>query len=116
MIRKRLAAAEGERKKFHAKFSRLGKKVNYKGYSEDTILLVEIKDVATNAVVAGHVWFSFTKGFENIKLTEGVEIEFEARIKEYKKGYVNKKIGINKRSIDYKLSHPTKISIVATEI
>jgi hypothetical protein len=110
-MRKRLAAEEGQRKKFRGVFSRVGKKVNYKGYSEDTILLTDITDATTNEVVAGHVWFSFTKGFEKIKLEEGVVLEFEARIKEYAKGYVNKQYGINNRKKDYKLSHPTKIKI-----
>lgn len=112
MIRKRLAAENGQRKKFRATFSRLGKKVNFKGYSEETILLVNILDFETNSVVADHVWFSYTKGFEKIKLDEGVIVEFEARIKEYAKGYVNKKIGINNRKIDFKLSNPTKINLV----
>jgi hypothetical protein len=114
MIRKRLAAEEGQRKTFRATFSKFGKKINYKGYSEPTILLVNIVDAASNEVVADHVWFSLTKGFDSIKLEAGAVIEFEARIKEYKKGYVNKKIGINSRTKDYRLSHPTKISIVKT--
>ena len=52
--------------------------------------------------------------FEAAGLKEGASVEFEARIKEYKKGYVNKRIGVNQRKIDYKLSHPTKIKIVGT--
>jgi hypothetical protein len=112
MIRKRLAAEEGQRKKFRAVFSRFGKKVNYQGYSEMTVLLVNIVDAGSNSPVADHLWFSYTKGFENIKLTEGSIIEFEARVKEYAKGYVNKKYGINNRKQDYKLSHPTKIKLL----
>jgi hypothetical protein len=110
-MRKRLAASEGERKQFRATFSRVGKKINYQGYSEETILLNNIIDVETSAIVADHVWFSFTKGFEKIKLEEGSVLEFEARIKEYSKGYVNKRYGINNRKKDYKLSHPTKIKL-----
>jgi hypothetical protein len=112
MIRKKLAAEEGQRKKFRATFTRFGKKVNYKGYSETTVLLTNIADVETGDVVAGHLWFSYTAGFESANLTEGVTVEFEARVKEYAKGYVNKKIGINKRRRDYKLSHPTKITLL----
>jgi hypothetical protein len=111
-MRKRLAASEGERKKFRGTFSRVGKKINYQGYSEDTILLNNIIDAETSTVVADHIWFSFTKGFEKIKLEEGSMLEFEARIKEYSKGYVNKQYGINNRKKDYKLSHPTKIKLI----
>jgi hypothetical protein len=108
-MRKALATENGIRKKFRAVFSRVGKKVNYKGYSEETILLKNIMDLDTNKLVADHVWFSFTKGFEKISLAEGMMLEFEARVKEYKKGYVNKDLKINNSTLDYKLSHPTKI-------
>lgn len=108
-MRKHLAAEEGKRKKFKAVFVRLGKKVNYTGYSEETILLSNIVDVETNRVVADHIWFSYTKGFEKVVLTEGITLEFEARVKEYSKGYVRKDLNINNRATDYKLSHPTKI-------
>jgi hypothetical protein len=112
MIRKVLASGAGERKKFKAVFSRFGKKVNYKGYSEMTVLLTHITEAGTGTVVTDHLWFAYTAGFEKIKLEEGVVIEFEARIKEYAKGYVNPRYGINNRKKDYKLSHPTKIKVV----
>jgi hypothetical protein len=111
-MRKRLAAENGSRKKFIGTFERIGKKVNYKGYSEETILLKNIIDFETKEIVADHVWFSYTKGFEKISLTPGIKLEFEARVKEYKKGYVNKALNLHKRSTDYKLSHPTKIIAV----
>jgi hypothetical protein len=110
-MRKTLSKEEGNRKKYFATFARLGKKVNYNGYSEDTILLTNITDAETNQVMADHLWFSYTKGFEKIQLIEGVEIEFEARVKEYKKGYVNTYYKINNRSKDFKLSNPTKIKL-----
>ena len=93
-------------------FSRFGKKINFNGYSEPTILLTNVVDVQKMQVVADHIWFSLTKGFEEIKLEEGMIVEFEARVKEYSKGYVNKKYGINNRKQDFKLSHPGKISVV----
>jgi hypothetical protein len=112
MIRKQLASAAGVRKKFKAVFTRFGKKVNYKGYSEDTVLLTNVTDAGNGEVVADHLWFACTMGFEKANLQPGVTIEFEARVKEYAKGYVNKKYGINNRKKDYKLSHPTKIIVV----
>ena len=108
-MRKKLAAEKGNRKKFKAVFGRIGKKVNYKGYTEETILLKNIVDLESNRLVADHVWFSFTKGFEKAALTEGSTLEFEARIKEYTKGYVRKDYNIDNRTADYTLSHPTKI-------
>lgn len=111
-MRKDLAAEKGNRKKFTAIYVRIGKKVSYKGYSEETILLKNIVDTETNKLVTDHVWFSFTKGFEQAFLKEGDSLEFEARVKEYRKGYVNKNYKINNSTTDYKLSHPTKIKKV----
>ena len=108
-MRKKLALEKGKRKVFRANFVRIGKKINYKGYSEETILVRNVFDIELNREVADHVWFSYTKGFEKITLTEGVQLEFEARVKEYTKGYVRKDLKINNRTTDYKLSHPTKI-------
>lgn len=110
-MRSGLSKDEGVRKKFYGTFSRLGKKRNYNGYSEDTILLVKVMDGDSNEQVADHVWFAYTKGFEKIQLNEGVVVEFEARVKAYAKGYVNRGLGMTKRKTDLKLSHPTKIKI-----
>jgi hypothetical protein len=112
-MRSGLVKDEGVRKKFHGTFSRLGKKRNYNGYFEDTILLVNIVDSETNKRVADHVWFSYTKGFEKIQMKEGDIIEFDARVKAYSKGYVNRAMGMKKRTTDLKLSHPTQIRVVS---
>lgn len=114
-MRKELAKREGERKKFRAVFSRLGKKTNYNGYREDTILLNDVREVETNHLVADHLWFNYSKSFEKILFAEGALIEFEARVKEYTKGHVNKRYGIDKRTTDYKLSHPSKIRKVENQ-
>ncbi|MEO5600376.1 MAG: hypothetical protein ABIR06_05555 [Cyclobacteriaceae bacterium] len=111
-MRKLLAREEGDRKRFQGVFSRFGKKNNFKGYSEPTLLLLNIIDQETNLPVADHIWFAYTKTFEKIKLEPGLRIGFEARIKIYKKGYVNRKYAIDNRKSDFKLSHPTKITIL----
>jgi hypothetical protein len=108
-MRQKLQDEEGNRKRFRAVFVRLGKKMNYKGYSEETILLQNVVDLETNKVVTDHLWLNFSKAFEKIQLKEGMILEFDARIKEYLKGYINKKYQIDKSSTDFKLSHPTKI-------
>ena len=115
-MRKELAHENGNRKKFKALFERLGKKSNYKGYTEETVLLKNIVDVETHKIVADHVWFNFTKGFEKVLLTPGIQVEFEARVKEYKKGYVNRNYQINTSKNDYKLSHPSKIKVMKIAI
>lgn len=113
-MRKELEKDSGVRKRFRATFIRIGKKAGFNGYSEETILLKHIVDAETNKVVTDHIWFSFTKGFEKLSLTEGVKLEFEARIKEYRKGYVSPRYKINTCTTDYKLSHPTKIKKLAS--
>jgi len=111
-MRRDLAKSDGERKTFRAIFSRVGKKVGYTGYSEDTILLTRITEVETGRVVADHVWFTYSKGFEAVALKPGVAIEFDARVRQYTKGYVNRQLQVNRTRHDYKLSHPTKIKLV----
>jgi hypothetical protein len=110
-MRSGLSKDEGVRKRFEGTFSRLGKKRNYNGYSEDTILLTNIVDSESNEWVADHAWFSYTKGFEKVQLTEGCVVQFEARVKAYSKGYVNRALGMTKRKTDLKLSHPTQIQV-----
>ena len=110
-MRKELASEAGQRKRFRAVFSRFGKKVNFKGYSEETILLQQVTDIETGKVVTDHIWFSYTKGFEKLNLTEGILLEFDARVKEYRKGYVNSRYKINNSKKDYKLSNPTRITV-----
>ena len=108
-MRRELASEKGKRKKFKAVFDRVGKKVNYKGYSEETILLKGVIDIESQKVVADHVWFSYTQGFIKASIDVGDAIEFEARVKEYRKGYVNKNYKIDNTKKDFKLSNPTKI-------
>jgi len=111
-MRAALAKSKGDRKRFRGIFVRTGKKTNYHGYATDTILLRDIADLADNTKVTDHAWFTFTKGFEVLSFHEGDIIEFDARVKEYKKGYVNKKLQMANRKTDYRLSHPTKIVVI----
>jgi hypothetical protein len=111
-MRKDLENKVGLRKKFRAVVSRFGKKVNYQGYTDITVLLTKLVDTETNTIVTDHQWFAFTRGFEKAQLTEGATIEFDARVKIYKKGYVNRKLAIHQRQLDYKLSHPTNITVI----
>jgi hypothetical protein len=111
-MRTTLGKNEGERKRFSATFVRIGKKKNFKGYSEDTILLQNIIDISNNERVADHVWFTFSKAFEDANIREGDIITFDARIKRYTKGYVNRALGMKRQTTDFKLSHPTRVEIL----
>jgi hypothetical protein len=113
-MRTELEKSKDQRKRFRATYSKLGKKTGYNGYSEETILLTAVTDIETGVVVTDHVWFSFTKGFQEVRLVVDDCVEFEARVKEYTKGYVNKRAGINQGKRDFKLSHPTKIKRITT--
>jgi hypothetical protein len=112
IVRVALKNIEEVRKKFQGVYQREGKKINWKGYSEPTILLHRVTD-DTGKVMTDHLWFTKTKGFDALgPLTNGDIIEFEARVTSYRKGYVNRKIRVNERSVDYKLSRPTKMRVV----
>jgi hypothetical protein len=111
-MRTTLKKLDQVRKKFRGVFQREGKKTNWHGYAEPTILLRDITDEAGKAVT-DHLWFSRTKSFDALgRMEPGDVIEFEARITSYRKGYVNRSIKIDQRSTDYKLSRPTKLRIV----
>ena len=113
-MRKELANKEGERRSFRANFVRFGSKQGYQGYKEETILFKNIIDISSGKLIADHIWFNLTKAFERLKMSPGAQVTFDARIKEYHKGYVNKRYGIDTRKKDYRLSHPTNVSIVTT--
>ena len=107
-MRKKLKIINEIRKTFIGQFVRFGTKSGYMGI-ERTILLKDIKDLEGH-IISNHLWFNYTKGFEKINLQENDVIKFDARVKEYERGYKGYKEGIYKPiELDYKLSHPTKI-------
>ena len=111
-MRTALKKLDQVRKRFRGVFQREGKKTNWHGYADETILLRSITDEA-GKVVADHLWFTRTKSFDALGILEqGDVVEFEARITSYRKGYVNRRINIDQSSTDYKLTRPTKLRIV----
>ena len=106
-----------ERHTFTGEFARFGEKPAYKGHIPDiTVLLLNVKDADGN-VVTDHLWFNYTKGFAACDLKEGDIVRFDARVKEYEKGYKGYKTWADDEflppvSTDYKLANPTKISVV----
>ncbi len=121
-MRQRLKVIDGERKTFVGTFVRFGKKSRYRPKKvgdtwvdyDETVLLADIRDL-DGAPVTDHLWFNFTKGFASLgDLSEGDVIRFDARVKPYTKGYVNRREWIDTRETDYKLSHPTKFVKVSS--
>ena len=114
-MRKELKKLNELRKTFTGTFERYGNKTNWHGFPERTILLINIKD-SNQKVVTEHIWFKMTKGFEQLgELKEGEIIQFDARVKEYLKGYRGYKEEVQFEKpieLDYKLNFPTKIKKV----
>lgn len=110
-MRKILAKRDQIRSTFTGRFERYGTKSGYHGYVTRTVLLRDIKDVDGKRVT-DHLWFNFTKQIEALgELKPGTIVQFNARVKPYEKGYVNRREGIDERQTDYKLNYPTKVTI-----
>jgi hypothetical protein len=87
-MRKKLRDQENKRTRFRGTFVRMGTKPGWQGKPEQTVLFQHIVEIESGQLVADHLWFNFTKGFQTIApLIEGDVIEFDARIKSYRKGY-----------------------------
>jgi hypothetical protein len=111
-MRQELKKMAEQRELFRGEFKKYGLKTGYRGPSTETILLTSIRDSNGN-LICDHLWFNMTKGFEQLgTLKAGDIIQFEARVKKYRKGYINRGAGIDQSKFDYKLSHPTKVSII----
>ncbi len=112
-MRRRLKQLNGERRRFSGTFVRLGKKSGWKGNMLTTLLFKEIKD-ATDKIVCDHLWFNLTKEFGRLALKAGTIISFDARVKEYYKGYQGYRDDVYDKPVerDFKLSHPTKVQVV----
>ena len=93
---------------FTGTFERFGTKSGYHG-PETTVLIKGVKD-SNGKIVADHLWFNYTKGFEDANLSEGDTVQFDARVKMYEKGYKGRREDVDSYiEDDYKLSFPTKI-------
>ena len=100
------------RGRFYGVFVRYGSKTNWNGFAEPTVLLKDIKACDGDKMMADHLWFKETLGFKKLgQLQEGDLVYFDARVKPYVKGYVNRREWIDNRQVDYRLSHPTKFNI-----
>ncbi len=102
------------RNRFRGTVDGFGHKPGFRNHGpKPTIIIVDIINVATGEQVTDHLWFNLTAGFQDASLSVGDVVEFDARSKQYEKGYVNWRRGIDDRTIDYKLSHPTRIERIS---
>ncbi len=99
-MRIRLQAIEEKRQTFTGTYDRVGNKPGYRGSARPmTVLLKDIRNNKGDFLTA-HVWLNYTKRLQELNLSKGDKIEFQARVKEYRKG---------SGTIDYRLSHPTQV-------
>ena len=114
-MRRELAKRAYRRETFTGRFVRYGEKDGWTGGVERTVLLADAKD-AGGRVVTDHLWFNFTKGFENAGLEEGCIVRFDARVLPYRKGYWGNDPDIEIEApppgVDYHLTRPTRVEVV----
>lgn len=112
-MRKKLGQKLNERELFSGIFSRYGNKTGFTGKLLKTVLLENITD-NKGEVLCDHLWFNLTKGFKLLgELKYGDKIEFEARVKPYKKGYRGHRIDNDRPPmIDYHLTRPSKFNLI----
>lgn len=107
-MRKALQQRDDERTTFLGTFERRGTKRGWVG-DEPTILLRDIRTL-DGTPICDHLWFSLTKAFAALNLAPGDVVQFDARVKEYEKGYQGRREDVYVPvERDYKLSHPTKV-------
>lgn len=107
-MRKALQPLDGERTTFLGTFERSGTKRGWRG-DEPTVLLKDIRTLAGDPI-CDHLWFNLTKQFQALEIAPGDAVQFDARVKEYEKGYKGRREDVYVPiEIDYKLSHPTKV-------
>ena len=111
MTRHKLKTINNRRERFRCMVDHFGTKSAYRGLPLRTIMLVDVTRVSTGEKVTDHLWFNLTKGFDEAALSPGDTVEFDARVKEYWKGYTGYREDVwgKPPEWDYKLSHPTRI-------
>ena len=109
-MRRNLKALNGQRLMFSAVVDGFGKRF-YKDKEITTILFKDIRKLQDGILVTDHLWFTQGKCWSN--MTIGQRVQFEARVKEYEKGYkgLRQVLDAPVRK-DYKLERPTKIELL----
>lgn len=116
-MREELRKYEGQRLTYTAKVEKYGIKHQPFGYRpKKTVLLTEVKCVTNKNIQTDHLWMIVGKKIETLNLKEGDIVQFDARVKQYYKGYKGRvdedywdKPPVEK---DYRLSTPSKVKLV----
>lgn len=114
-MRQELQKLNGCRARFRATVVRFGSKKAFKGPDKITLLVNDVYLTKTNQKVTDHLWFVVGKSFDKLDLKPDDMIEFDARVRTYKKGYRGRRDDDDyyddrpAPSIDYCLGFPTKI-------
>jgi hypothetical protein len=109
-MRTELGKLEGERRRFRAVVEDFG--VGRSAKPTETILLVDVRPTDDlEAVVADHLWFKKGASFGGVSL--GDVIEFDAEVEPYEKGYLNFRLGIDETTVDYRLTKPSNVRVIA---
>ncbi len=106
-------AANGIRTTFAATVARFATKPAFRGPAIPTVLLQNVTD-RSGTIVTDHLWFTITKRFEDAGIQIGDRVQFDARVRRYRKGYRGHRDDddLPVVSIDYRLSHATNIRII----
>jgi hypothetical protein len=113
-MRDKLAALEGVRGKFRAKFQRLGSKPSFRGPPKITVLLVNVCD-SSGAELCDHVWLTQGEQLKRLALQPGEIIEMVATVKRYRKGYRGRHEwdeDLPAPGVDFKLANPAKLRVL----
>lgn len=109
-MRKELRDINNARDTFIATYVRNGVKSGWKSVEQPTVLLIDVVRKSDGKYMTDHLWFNLTKSFEEANLKEGDKVQFDARVKEYTKGYRGRREDVYcPIEYDYKLSYPTKV-------
>jgi len=101
-MREQLKQINKVRARFRATVGGFGQRTSY-GHPKPMVLLTDVRDAQHGHVLTDHVWFDRRKWVDDLDLQPGDEIEFDARVGPYVKGYAGE------RRTDFKLNHPTRI-------
>ncbi len=101
-MREQLKEINKVRARFRATVAGFAMRTSH-GHPKPMVLLVDVRDAKHGHVLTDHVHFDRRKWVDVLELKPGDEIEFDARVGSYVKGYADE------RRQDYKLNHPTRI-------
>lgn len=114
MVREALRDRLGLRSRYRGTFDRYGLKSAYKGLPPVTLCLTDVKAVPSEKPITDHLWFNETRGFQRLgPLRPGDIVAFDGRVTPYEKGYVSSRDEVDLRETDYRLSHPTRVTLLS---